>query len=225
MAKLIQTLFLLISLVATCIAAKNRRDDDENMPGLHGNESLRTKAHIAHGTVISVAIVLFFPLGATMLRLSSSKNIVWWHMVWQMIGMFILFVGFGLGCWLSYLHNELWNRGHEVFGTVLVGLFFMQPLLGMLHHRYFTLTGKKNYKRDLHVWLGRILIALGIINGGTGIKLAANTTSGAIIYGVIVGVVFVVYVCAWYWSYRHKTEGETTQSSSETRDPDSQVLE
>ncbi|OCK98562.1 uncharacterized protein K441DRAFT_674147 [Cenococcum geophilum 1.58] len=145
MVKVVTTLLLLMYLISTCIAANNRRDDDENMPGLHGNESLRTKAHIAHGTVISIAIVLFFPLGATMVPLFSTKNILWWHMVWQMTGMFILLVGFGLGCWLSYLHNELWNRSHEIFGTVLVGLFFLQPLLGMLHHRYFTLTGKKNY--------------------------------------------------------------------------------
>ena len=81
----------------------------------------------------------------------------------------------------------------------------------MLHHHYFTLTGKKNYKRTLHVWLGRILIALGIINGGMGIKLAANTTSGGIIYGVIAGVVFVVYVCAWYWPYRRRREREDAQ--------------
>ena len=107
MAKVVTTLLLLMYLISTCIAANSRRDDDENMPGLHGNESLRTKAHIAHGTVISIAIVLFFPLGATMVRLFSTKNIIWWHMVWQMTGMFILLVGFGLGCWLSYLHNEV----------------------------------------------------------------------------------------------------------------------
>jgi len=41
-----------------------------------------------------------------------------------------------------------------------------------------------------------------------GIKLAANTTSGGIVYGVIAGVVFVVYVCAWYWSYRRRRERE-----------------
>jgi hypothetical protein len=107
MAGVVTTLLLLMYLISTCIAANNRRDDDENMPGLHGNESLRTKAHIAHGTVISIAIVLFFPLGATMVRLFSTKNIIWWHVVWQMTGMFILLVGFGLGCWLSYLHNEV----------------------------------------------------------------------------------------------------------------------
>lgn len=60
MVKVVTTLLLLMYLISTCIAANNRRDDDENMPGLHGNESLRTKAHIAHGTVISIAIVLFF---------------------------------------------------------------------------------------------------------------------------------------------------------------------
>lgn len=195
-------------LISTCIAANNRRDDDENMPGLHGNESLRTKAHIAHGTVISIAIVLFFPLGATMVPLFSTKNILWWHMVWQMTGMFILLVGFGLGCWLSYLtpvalESKPWDLWHCPRRPLLSTAFTWYAPPSLLHVDW-----KEELQHALHVWLGRILIALGIINGGMGIKLAANTTSGGIVYGVVAGVVFVVYVCAWYWSYRRMRERE-----------------
>lgn len=105
MAKQRQALLVYIFFISACLGGNTRRDDDENMPGLHGNESLRTKAHIAHGTVISTAIVLWFPLGAIILRLFSSKNAAWWHIVWQMTGMFLLLVGFALGCWLSYLSS------------------------------------------------------------------------------------------------------------------------
>jgi hypothetical protein len=48
------------------------RDDDDDKPGLHGTESLRTAAHIAHGVTISVAVVLFFPLGSIILRLMRT---------------------------------------------------------------------------------------------------------------------------------------------------------
>lgn len=40
-----------------------RDDDDDNMLGMRGTEAERNRAHIAHGTVISVAIVLLFPIG------------------------------------------------------------------------------------------------------------------------------------------------------------------
>lgn len=35
---------------------------------------------------------------------------------------------------------------------------------------------------------------LGVINGGLGLKLAANTNGGKIVYGVVAGVVGLVYL-------------------------------
>lgn len=46
------------------------------------------------------------------------------------------------------------------------------------------------------MWLGRIIITLGIINGGLGFLLADNTRSGAIAYGVIAAIVWLAYVVA-----------------------------
>lgn len=37
------------------------------------------------------------------------------------------------------------------------------------------------------MWYGRCLILLGIINGGLGLKLAANTTGGEAAYGAVGG--------------------------------------
>jgi uncharacterized BrkB/YihY/UPF0761 family membrane protein len=45
----------------------------------------------------------------------------------------------------------------------------------------------------IHIWYGRIIIALGIINGGLGLQLAANTAKGNVAYGVIAGVIVVIY--------------------------------
>ena len=84
-----------------------KRDADANMPGLLGSEQLRTNAHIAHGTVMSVAIVLFFPLGGMIMKLFKFPRLVWIHAAVQMVGMLILITGFALGIWLSILHNEV----------------------------------------------------------------------------------------------------------------------
>ena len=52
------------------------------------------------------------------------------------------------------------------------------------------------------MWYGRVLIALGIIEGGTGLNLAADTgnqlpstiRNGKIAYGVLAAIMVVLYV-------------------------------
>src|ERR1700759_2363480 len=101
---------------------------------------------------------------------------------------------------------QLWNRTHEIMGTVIVCLFSIQPLLGLYHHRLFIRTGSRNWCNLLHVWLGRALILLGIINGGIGLQLGRNTTAGQRgIYIGFTGVVAVAYGLAlivYYWRMR-----------------------
>jgi uncharacterized membrane protein HdeD (DUF308 family) len=45
-----------------------------------------------------------------------------------------------------------------------------------------------------HIWYGRILIICGVINGGLGLQLAANSSNGNTAYGIVAGVMFVLYV-------------------------------
>lgn len=75
----------------------------------------------------------------------------------------------------------------------------LQPFFGVIHHRRFLRTGKRTRWTSLHVWYGRLLIVLGIINGGLGLQLAANTRAGEIAYGVIGGVVGLAYILSVIW--------------------------
>lgn len=45
-----------------------------------------------------------------------------------------------------------------------------------------------------HVALGRTLITLGIINGGLGLKFSGNTKNGEIVYGVIAGLMWLLWM-------------------------------
>lgn len=82
------------------------------------------------------------------------------------------------------------------------------------------MTGKKNYKRVLHIWYGRILIALGIICGGMGVKLAANATKGeTAAYGAVAGVVFVAYIASLLSYYRRGgTEENSLEANRDARE-------
>lgn len=89
--------------------------------------------------------------------------------------------------------TKLENNAHTILGTVVVALLLFQPLFGFLHHRRFVAKQKRGKLTLFHVWYGRILILLGILNGGFGLKLAANSTGGNIAYGVVAGIIGATY--------------------------------
>jgi hypothetical protein len=55
-----------------------------------------------------------------------------------------------------------------------------------------------------HIWLGRIIITLGIVNGGLGLKLADNSTYGPIVYAIFAAVAWLIYVVAIVIGERRK---------------------
>lgn len=54
-----------------------------------------------HGILMSVAVIIWFPLGIFLLRLLRIKRVVIWHALWQGIGLVMLLSGFGTGRRLS----------------------------------------------------------------------------------------------------------------------------
>ncbi len=86
------------------------------------------------------------------------------------------------------------SNTHTAFGIVIITLFLIQPIFGVIHHIQY----KRNLTRagvsHIHIWYGRILLVLGIVNGGLGLKLARNSPSGEIAYGVVAGVVGLAYI-------------------------------
>lgn len=72
----------------------------------------------------------------------------------------------------------------------------LQPILGLIHHYRYRKTQDRTWWTHVHIWYGRVLIFLGIITGGLGLKLAGNTTSGKIAYGTIGGLVSLAYIGA-----------------------------
>lgn len=68
---------------------------------------------------------------------------------------------------------------------------------------------KKYPRRTLvsyaHIWLGRIMITLGMINGGLGLWWSRNTTRGEnIAYGVIAGVIWVILIATSVYGVRKR---------------------
>lgn len=79
-----------------------------------------------------------------------------------------------------------------------MALIPVQAALGQLHHMQFQKTGKRSLYSYSHIWLGRSVILLGIINGGIGLGPGLADASGGQIaaYAIIAIAVVVGYVFA-----------------------------
>jgi hypothetical protein len=64
-----------------------------------------------------------------------------------------------------------------------------------LHHYLFTKHKRSTVVAQTHIWLGRSLITLAMINGGFGMQFVGNATrSQEIAYGVIAGAIWLGWV-------------------------------
>ena len=162
---------------------------------------------------MGAAFVLFMPLGVFLIRLTSFKGLIWAHAGIQAFAYTVALAAFGLGAWMATVSDQ-WVafNGHPIIGTIVIGLLLLQPVLGYVHHLIYV----KEHKRTLwiysHIWYGRALILLAVINGGLGLQLSGNTVKGEIAYGVIAGVMFLLYLAVLAIAYLRKDkspEGET----------------
>lgn len=174
------------------------------------------KIFLAHGIMAALAFVILFPFGAISIRLFSFPGLVWLHVAVQVLAYIIYIIAFGLGIYMAtqlrYVSSSpslpilqiaarlttssQLNQAHPIIGIVLFVLLAFQPILGLLHHRYFKRYSRRTFWSYGHIWLGRIAITLGIINGGLGLQLANNTRNGEIAYGVVAALVWLVYIAA-----------------------------
>lgn len=85
----------------------------------------------------------------------------------------------------------------------------VQPFVGFFHHYRFVKTQKQGVWTLAHMWYGRVLILLGIINGGLGLRLANNSRTGEIAYGVLGGLVgLVILLWAAFFEAQKRRQGK-----------------
>jgi H+/Cl- antiporter ClcA len=192
-------------------------------PSNHPSFSAKTreKFHmmiVSHAIMACLAWAFFIPLGGILLRLNlRSPWILRIHMILQMTSYFAYVASVGLGIYLfqklSGSFFDMWKDPHGPLGIAILAMGFIEPVLGWVHHKIFksrmaALKASQDSKAPgrtapghVHLWMGRLLIVLGIINGGLGIRLTARvgyqhkniTRNASIGYGVGTGVMFLLY--------------------------------
>ncbi|KAH6644678.1 integral membrane protein [Boeremia exigua] len=168
--------------------------------------SSRQKVLIAHGVLASLAFVILFPVGSILIRLGSFRGAWLIHGLFQVFAYLVYTAAVGIGIWLAQqapAEVGLLDSYHPIIGLFLFATLIFQPIMGYVHHLKY----KKYQRRTLwsygHLWLGRVAITLGMINGGLGLLLAYDAPLGfapsqgqVIAYGIIAAIMWLLYVTA-----------------------------
>jgi hypothetical protein len=187
---------------------------------------------LAHGVGMTIAFVVLYPLGAILMPLLGKWLV---HAVWQIVALLLMWAAFGLGVvyardhgyvsWISYyiprpstdnLFPQLFKQSHTILGTVVVALITIQPLTGLVHHNYYKKNGGRNAVSHSHIWFGRVVLALGIINGGLGMQLASSSNAWVIAYSVIAALMTVLYIGVIVFKRMRSPRAERVLSGSES---------
>jgi hypothetical protein len=155
---------------------------------------------MAHAVLAPITFVLFFPIGAMIIRLLSFKGVVWLHAGWMVTTYIIVLGAMGMGVWIAVMTQQL-DTYHSIIGLVVVGALLLQPVSGITHHLLYKKTGGANVATYPHIWWGRAVVTLGIINGGFGLKLSGNTTKGEVAYAIVASVMWVLWMVVIVFSF------------------------
>lgn len=166
---------------------------------------------LAHAVIGPIAFVLLYPLGAMTIRMLNFKNVVWFHAGWMAFTYLLVLTTLGLGIWMAIVSDQL-NNYHAIIGITVAGCLLVQPITGLTHHLLYKARKHGGVTTYTHVWWGRAIITLGIINGALGLMLSDNTMKGEIIYGVIAGVMWLTWMGVIFLAYirsRKESDRET----------------
>jgi hypothetical protein len=85
-------------------------------------------------------------------------------------------------------------------------------MVGAIHHSRYRKTGQRSILGRIHLWSGRFLLVLGVINGGLGAQLALEDYKFKVPYAVIAAVMYSVWL---FVVVRHgKASSRTTQTKN-----------
>lgn len=189
--------------------------DPSNLPP--GFEIPGQKTLIAHASVMCIVFVLSLPIAALTVRSPLKVKVTRLHAPWQMFNVILATIGLGLGVSVASTRKiPSGQTPHILLGCIIVGLLIgVQPILGILQHRFFRKNKRRGVFGWIHLLLGRIIIVLGLVNGATGFKLAHDDKTAP--YFAMLGIVIAFYIGVLLWDWlapRYKAHKTATQQAS-----------
>ncbi|KAH6674318.1 hypothetical protein B0J14DRAFT_36698 [Halenospora varia] len=161
-----------------------------------------------HACIMILAFVGLMPIGVMILRVLNSPR---WHGYNQALSLVVGIIGAGLGFYISTMYNR--SKGfksvHQIIGIIVTIMMIAQFVLGFLHHHMFKKTNAPTKLAPVHVWLGRVVIPLGIADGFLGFPLALNSKFNWVLLALVLAVVLVMGPFAFWRMRRNMMKAKT----------------
>ncbi|KAL1881422.1 hypothetical protein VTK73DRAFT_3940 [Phialemonium thermophilum] len=182
---------------APAISVANATTDGAAL--LRAASGKRDWASTLHAILMIWAFFAIMPLGFLILRMGQKVS---WHGISQGAAFVVVLVGVGLGFYISTLYNrsKSFNHPHQILGMVVLGFLVIKSGLGYFHQR------RDDPKfAPYHVWIGRLVIVVGIINGFMGFPFALAPRYNYILAGLVLALVpLVCCLLAWKVVFRKR---------------------
>lgn len=147
----------------------------------------------AHGVVMAIVFIAGYPIGSSLMPLIGNWIL---HASWQFLAFLGMWAGFGIGYTVASRNGVLFADKHTRLGVIVCALMGIQPVLGWLHHLQYVKTQRRGAFSYVHIWYGRGLMILGIVNGGLGLQAANPSTRFIVAYSVIAGITSIIYTAS-----------------------------
>jgi hypothetical protein len=145
-----------------------------------------------HGLLMVLAFIILYPLGVYLLR-SPRPTAFNYHWTIQALGSISLFLGAVIGYWQSHSISIV----HQYIGLAVTAAVLAQLVLGWRHHVTFLRIKTGTWMSKVHVYLGRVVLPLGMVNIFSGLKLRDYgwlTLGSCLAVMIIELVVLAIYV-------------------------------
>ncbi|KAJ3938271.1 uncharacterized protein N0V96_011516 [Colletotrichum fioriniae] len=171
-----------------------------NFVGFNIQEAMHTRR--IHGILGTIAFVIVFPIGSIAMRIIPGRFSWLIHGLIQMAGFVLYIAAAALGIKLTQqvtfggtsLYEISTINFHPIIGLVLLAIFFFQPIFGYIHHVQFKRYGVRQIWSHIHLVIGRLLIPLGIINGGLGLYISNSPKEFKIAYAILAAVFGIAWI-------------------------------
>jgi len=171
-----------------------------NFVGFNIQEAMHTRR--IHGILATIAFVIVFPVGSIAMRIIPGRFSWLLHALIQMAGFVLYIAAAALGIKLTQdvrfggtsLFEISTINFHPIIGLVILAVFFFQPIFGYIHHIQFKKYGVRQTWSHVHLAIGRLLIPLGIINGGLGLYISNSPKEFKIVYAILAAVFGIAWI-------------------------------
>jgi hypothetical protein len=119
---------------------------------------------VSHAVALAGAIGIAMPLAVVLLRVPRFGFKPHW--ILQSLALGACVVGLAIAIYMSAESTAFrhFNEGHQIIGIVVVVIIITQALLGLAHHVNFKRLKRRSVVSYFHLWTGRSVIAIGMLN-------------------------------------------------------------